>query len=195
MSLSLMTQFSPKSISLGRSWTSVPLKYLCSRLQYSTSSPPSPLLSRLREDLKSAMRARDTPKLNVVRGILADITNSSKTASPVKDDLALLALLRKRITAAKQAAQQAEEVGRPDLVDKEAEQMGILEQYAGNVKTISDEEIQQSITRIVEQLQKEGKEVVTGNILKKCFGPGGAFEGRMVEKQTVARLVKEAVAK
>src|ERR1700759_463049 len=167
MSLSLMTQFSPKSISLGRSWTSVPLKYLCSRLQYSTSSPPSPLLSRLREDLKSAMRARDTPKLNVVRGILADITNSSKTASPVKDDLALLALLRKRITAAKQAAQQAEEVGRPDLVDKEAEQMGILEQYAGNVKTISDEEIQQSITRIVEQLQKEGKEVVTGNILKK----------------------------
>lgn len=190
-----MARFSPNSISLGRSSTSVSLKYLHSLPRYSTNSAPSPLLSRLREDLKSAMRARDTPKLNVLRGILADITNSSKTSSPIKDDLALLALLRKRITAVKQAAQQAEEVGRPDLVDKEAEQMGILEQYAGSVKTISNDEIQQVITRVVEQLQKEGKEVVTGNILKKCFGPGGAFEGRMVEKQTVARLVKEAVPK
>jgi uncharacterized protein len=195
MAWSPIVRFSHNSLRLGSSSSHVSLKCLYILPRYSTSSAPSPLLSRLREDLKSAMRARDTPRLNVLRGVLADITNSSKTNAPIKDDLALLILLRKRIAATKQAVRQADDVGRSDLVTKEEEQMVILEDYAGNIKTMSDDEIRQIISGIVEQVQKEGNELVTSNIMKKCFGPDGAFEGRMVERQAVARLVKEAAPK
>ena len=160
----------------------------------SVATAPSPLLSRLRDDLKSAMRARDTPRLNVLRGLLADITNSSKTNSPVNDDLALLALLRKRISNTKQAIDQADEVGRPDLRDKEKEQLDILEGYAGNIKTMGYEEIQEKVKDILEQFKASGTEPALGNVMKKCFGPGGAFEGRMVEKQAVVKAIKSTVA-
>jgi uncharacterized protein len=160
----------------------------------SVTTVPSPLLSRLRDDLKSAMRARDTPRLNVLRGVLADITNSSKTHSPVNDDLTLLALLRKRISNTKQAIDQADEVGRPDLRDKEKEQLDILEGYAGNIKTMGDDEIQETVKDILNHLKDNNTEATLSNIMKKCFGPAGAFEGRMVEKQAVVRIIKAIVA-
>jgi uncharacterized protein len=141
------------------------------------------------------MRARDTPRLNVLRGVLADITNSSKTNAPVKDDLALLALLRKRISGAKQAIDQAQEAGRENLVESESAQLGVLEAYAGNIKTMSDEDIRQVLKDLLERMQREGKDIGTGNIMKECFGPGRAFDGHMVEKQAVIRLVKEVTTK
>ena len=72
---------------------------------YATTSEPStlqapPLLLKLRSDLKTAMKAKDTPRLNVLRALLADVTNSAKTSNPIKTDMQLLSLLRKRAAAA-----------------------------------------------------------------------------------------------
>src|ERR1051326_7942459 len=71
--------------------------YICAQCRLQSSSTDdakrNPTLSRLREDLKTAMRAKDAARLSVLRAVLANITNASKTNAPVKDDLALLALL------------------------------------------------------------------------------------------------------
>lgn len=155
------------------------------------SSAPNSLLTRLRDDLKTAMRNKDKPRLNVLRGVLADITNLSKTNSPVKDDLGLLTLLKKRMGAVKQALQQAEEVSRNDLAEKEKEQLDVLQEYAGNIKTLDNEEIRKQLLTIVEELRSAGQEITTGSIMKKCFIPGGVFDGQLVEKSAVARIIKE----
>jgi uncharacterized protein YqeY len=165
------------------------------RKYYSSLSPgpPPPLLSRLRDDLKTALKSKDKARLNVLRSLLADITNSQKAGSPIKDDNALLVQLRKRIGSAQDAAKQAADVSRPDLVEKEKEQIDILEQYAGNIKTMPEEEIRSIIEGIVTQLEKDAQPLTSGNILKKCFGSvgSGAFEGRIVDRATVVKMVKE----
>jgi uncharacterized protein YqeY len=151
------------------------------------------LLSRLRNDLKTALKSKDKARLNVLRSLLADITNSQKAGSPIKDDNTLLAQLRKRISSAKDAAKQAEDVSRPDLVEKEKEQIDILEQYAGNIKSMPEEEIRSVVEGIIAQLQKDGQSITSGNILKKCFNTGdsSAFESRIVDRATVVKIVKE----
>jgi len=161
--------------------------------RYSSTSEQGapPLLARLRTDLKSALKSKDKARLNVLRSLLADITNSEKTSSPIKDETALLIQLRKRINAAKEASKQAQEVSRPDLVEKEKEQLDVLEQYAGNIKTMPEDEIRSVVEAIVAELKKDVQPVSAGNILKKAFGPGGKFDGRIVEKGIVARIAKE----
>ncbi|KAF2431562.1 GatB/YqeY domain-containing protein [Tothia fuscella] len=180
-----------------RTPTSRPLTSLpCFRCLYSTSTdaPPPQVLSKLRTDLKTAMKARDTQRLNVLRALLAEITNSSKTSSPIKDDMALLSLLRKRIGASKTAVEEFNKNDRKDLVEKEQEQVNILEEYAAGVKTLDVDEIRSAVKGVVVGLKAQGQKLPMGEVLKKTIGPGGALEGKQADKAEVVRIVKEELA-
>lgn len=159
----------------------------------STSIPPSPLLSKLKTDMKAAMKAKDKTRLDVVRALLADITNSAKTSNPIKTDMQLLALIKKRSTAAKAASQEFEEAGRPELVDKEREQIEVLEQYASEVKTMSEDDIKNAVQTVVDEVKAaaQSAKVNMGDVLKKILGPGGSLEGKPVDRSEVARVVKQ----
>ncbi|GAB7355893.1 hypothetical protein MBLNU459_g6541t1 [Dothideomycetes sp. NU459] len=160
----------------------------------STSAPPAPpLLLKFRADLKTAMKAKDTNRLNVLRGILAEVTNAAKTSSPVKSDLQLLSMLRKRSSAAQQAAKEFQEAGRQDLKDKEDAAIAVLEEYAGSVETVGEQEIRNTVTETLQVMKSEGAKTGSGDVLKKLLAPGGAFEGKPVEKSQVAKLVKEVL--
>jgi len=137
------------------------------------------------------MRAKDQARLSVLRSVIADITNRSKTSSPVTDDLALLSLLRSRISAAKGAVEEFKKAHREDLVHKEQAQVDILDEYAGGVKTVHVDDIKIAVKSVFESLKSEGKKVVLGDVLKGVLGPGSALEGKPVQKSEVVRIVKE----
>lgn len=161
----------------------------------SPSAPPAPpLLLKIREDLKVAMRAKDTARLNVLRGLLADITNAAKTANPVTTDMQLLSMLRKRSSMASQAAKEFGDAGRQDLKDKEDAAIVILESYAGEVETVGEQEIRNIVAEAVKVLQGENKKFNQGDVMKLLLGPTGAFQGKNVEKAEVARIVKQTLA-
>ncbi|KAH1299890.1 hypothetical protein KXV68_003152 [Aspergillus fumigatus] len=161
----------------------------------STASPASPpLMARIRSDLKVAMRAKDTARLNVLRALISETNNSTKTSSPIQTDLQLLSLIRKRVAAAKEAANQFAEADRPDLKEKEDAQVAILEEYAGKVETMSLEDIQAVVSQEVSKLKEAGKKVEVGGLLKSLFAPGGALDGKPAERAEVAKIAKEAVA-
>lgn len=140
------------------------------------------------------MRAKDTNRLNVLRGILAEVTNAAKTSNPVKSDLQLLSMLRKRSSAAQQAAKEFQDAGRQDLKDKEDAAIAVLEEYAGSVDTVGEQEIRNIVTQALAVMKSEGVKTTSGDVLKKLLAPGGAFEGKPVEKSQVAKLVKEVLA-
>jgi hypothetical protein len=140
------------------------------------------------------MRARDTARLSVLRGVLADITNSTKTATPIKDDIALLALLKKRIYTSKHSIQEFSQADRKDLVTKEEEQLGVLEEYAGQVKTMHEDDIRIAMAEAVDGVGSDGKQLGVGDIMKRIMGPGGALHNKIVEKGVVARIAKEILA-
>ncbi|GAM84326.1 hypothetical protein ANO11243_023200 [Dothideomycetidae sp. 11243] len=132
------------------------LSHLQSLRTNSTTAAPPALLQKLREDLKTSMRAKDTNRLAVVRGLLNEVTNAAKTSSPITSDLQLLSVVRKRIAAARSASDEAAAAGRQDLVDKEEAQIQLLDEYAAGVQTWSEDKIAEVVKAAVEKMKTAG---------------------------------------
>lgn len=141
------------------------------------------------------MKEKDTNKLNVLRGLIAEVTNSAKTQNPVKTDMQVLSLLRKRAASAKAASDEFKAAGRQDLVEREESQVKVLDEYAGGVETMSQDEIRDVVIKTVDKAKAQhGGKVNMGEVLKKLLGPGGSLDGKPVEKKEVAGIVKEVLS-
>ncbi|KFY08243.1 hypothetical protein V492_06411 [Pseudogymnoascus sp. VKM F-4246] len=153
------------------------------------------MLLKIRKDLKTAMQDKDKNKLNVLRALLSQSLNASKTSSPIVTDMQMLALVRKNAAASKQAAEEFVEAGRQDLADKETEQMKVMEEYIGEVKTMGEEEIRKVVGEVVEGLKAEAGQakLQMGEVLKKVFSKEVLGE-KNVERSDVARIVKQLLA-
>ncbi|KAI5926165.1 GatB/YqeY domain-containing protein [Camillea tinctor] len=168
---------------------------LCLSLSpYSTAPSPPPLLAKLKSDLKTAMRAKDAPRLAVLRSILAATQNASKTSSPVSTDAQVVSLLRRARRANEEAAEEARGAARPDLVEREEAQMRVLDEYvAGSgVEELTPEALRAAVEAALEAAGGKGKARV-GDVMKGLLAPGGALDGKDVEKGEVAKVVKEVV--
>jgi uncharacterized protein YqeY len=170
-----------------------------SRAAYSseaTPPPPPPLLSKLKDDLKAAMRAKDANRLAVLRSVLAATLNASKTDKPIKTDVQLVGLIQKSARKSQEAAAEARQAGREDLAEKEEAQQRILEEYAAGsgVREIGEVELKQIIESTKAALVAEGVQgkALQGEIIKSLFKPGGSLEGASVEKKGVVTLIREA---
>lgn len=181
----------------------------------STAAPSSPpLLSQIKTDLKTAMRAKDTNRylptasllpcttltshdssLNVLRAIISDTNNASKTSSPILTDLQLLALIKKRAASARESAKEFAAADRADLVEKETSQAAVYDEYAAQVQTVTTEDITAAIQSTIETLQAQASKVDLGSVIKSVFGPEGQLNGKPAEKSEVAKVAKELVAK
>ncbi|KAL5340401.1 hypothetical protein BJX70DRAFT_361667 [Aspergillus crustosus] len=164
------------------------------RWNSTASSSTPPLMATLRADLKTAMRAKDSDRLNVLRALISEFNNSQKTASPIQTDLQLLSLIRKRSSASKDSSRQFLEAERLDLKEKEDKALAILEEYGSHVKTLGIEEIKQTVSEEVAKLKETGKKLSIGDLLKALFAPGGVLDGKPVERAEVAKIAKEAIS-
>ena len=87
--------------------------------------------AELKEAIKTAMKARETVKLNVLRGIFAMVTNDlvAKGRGPegalTEDEL--LTLITRASKQRKDSIQQFEAGGRPELAVAEKEELAIIE--------------------------------------------------------------------
>ncbi|KAK3485833.1 Yqey-like protein-domain-containing protein [Neurospora hispaniola] len=156
---------------------------------------PAPLYAKLKGDLKVAMRAKDAPRLVVLRAVLAAVLNASKTSQPIETDAQLVALLRKTARTSQEAADQFRAAGRGDLVEKEEAQIRVLEEYvAGSgVQAVDEAELKDMVQAVQSELAAEGVDAKMGEVMKKLLGPGGRLDGKDVEKTLVARIVKEVM--
>ena len=173
-------------------------RYVFYNVRKAYSSPPaaaqSPLLlQKFREDLKTAMRAKDVNRLDVVRALLNEINNASKPPNkPVSTDVQILSILRKRLAAARSAAEQFANGGRQDLKEKEERQIDIMKSYAGAVETVSEDEIRLRVGEVVNEMS-EGQKMNKGVIIKRLLGPDGVFEGKPLERKDVVTMVDLAL--
>ena len=87
--------------------------------------------AELKEAIKTAMKARETVKLNVLRGIFAMVTNDlvAKGRGPegtlTEDEM--LTLITRASKQRKDSIQQFEAGGRPELAVAEKEELAIIE--------------------------------------------------------------------
>ena len=132
-------------------------------------------------------------RLIVVRSILAETMNAEKSAKPFKTDVQVLSLLRKRVASSMEAAKEFGSNHRQDLQEKELAQVAVLEEYASEVKTISIDEITDSIQKTLSAIRSERKTINAGTVMKEIIGPHGLLNGKPVESGEVARIIKSMI--
>ena len=87
------------------------------------------LKDRINEDMKSAMRAKETVRLSAIRFLQAAIKQKEVDERVVADDAAVLAIIDKLIKQRRDSITQFEAAGRTDLVDKEKAELALLLGY------------------------------------------------------------------
>ena len=87
------------------------------------------LKDRITDDMKAAMRAKDTARLSTVRMLLAAMKQREVDERIVLDDAAVLAIVEKMIKQRRESIAQFEAASRNDLADNEKFELGVLSAY------------------------------------------------------------------
>ncbi len=87
------------------------------------------LKERITEDMKAAMRARDSERLGTIRMVTAAIKQREVDERIQLDDTQVLAVLEKMIKQRKESIAQFTSGGREDLAAKESKEIELLQVY------------------------------------------------------------------
>lgn len=87
------------------------------------------LKNRLMDDMKTAMRAHDKPRLGTIRLINAAIKQREVDEIITLDDEQVLVVLEKMLKQRRDSVQQYSAAGRQDLADAERAEMRIIDAY------------------------------------------------------------------
>lgn len=91
------------------------------------------LHEQIKGEVKTAMLARDSVRLSVVRGMITAFTNelvaTGKTPQDILDDAGVLKVIKRLSNQRKDSIEQFEKGGRPELAESEKAELVILEKY------------------------------------------------------------------
>ena len=119
------------------------------------------LKEQITEDMKTAMRAKDSERLGTIRLLQAAMKQKEVDERVVLDDVAVVAIVDKLIKQRKDSITAFEGAGRQDLADKEKSEMAVLQAYLP--ERMSAEETLTAVKAIVAELGAE---------LGRAVGPG-----------------------
>ena len=150
------------------------------------------LKEQITEDMKTAMRAKDSERLGTIRLLQAAMKQKEVDERVVLDDVAVVAIVDKLIKQRKDSITAFEGAGRQDLADKEKSEMAVLQAYLP--ERMSAEETLAAVKAIVAELGAE---------LGRAVGPGdmgkvmGVVKTRLAGKADMGQVsaaVKAALA-
>lgn len=105
------------------------------------------LKAKISEDMKSAMKARETARLGAIRLLLAAIKQREVDDRIELDDPGVLAVIDKMLKQRRDSIAQYEKAGRQDLVDAEKLEVSVLTGYMP--QALSPEEIQAAVAEAI----------------------------------------------
>ena len=109
---------------------------------------------QINDDMKAAMRARETERLGTIRLLLAAIKQREVDERVELDDAAVTAVVDKMIKQRKDSISQFESAGRTDLVEKEQAELAVLSAYMP--AQLSDAEVAAEVQAAVAQVGATG---------------------------------------
>ena len=112
------------------------------------------LKARITDDMKSAMRARETDKLATIRLLLAALKQKEVDERIELDDAAVIGVIDKLIKQRKDSIEAFRKAERHDLADKEQAEMQVLQAYLP--ARMSAQEVAAAVAAIVADLGAKG---------------------------------------
>lgn len=145
------------------------------------------LREKITADIKAAMIAKDSLKLNTLRFLQSAIKNKEIDSRPnpiTVDDV--MGVIKKLVKQRKESIEQYQAAGRTDLVDQESAELKVMETYLP--AQLSKEQIEKIVSEVITATgAKTIKDM--GTVMKETMArSGGAADGKMVSEIIKSKL-------
>lgn len=145
--------------------------------------------NQIPEDIKNAMRAKDTIALNALRALKSALTNAAIEKGGLGTELEeseVLTVLRKQIKQRVDSCEQFEKANRPELVLTEKAEMEILARYLP--VALTEVELQTIIEKAVADTGASGMADM-GKVMKRAQElADGRADGKLLSAAVMKRL-------
>ena len=146
----------------------------------------STLLKKLQDEMKKALKSKNTLKLSVIRMLISEIKKEQIDKKKELSDEEILKIIQRYAKQRREAIEQYKKAGRQDLVEKEEKELNIVLEFLP--KQLTEEEI----NKIVEETIKEiGASSIKdmGKVMKAVMEKvKGRADGSIVSKIVKAKL-------
>ena len=146
------------------------------------------LKERLQDDMKAAMRAKDSARLGTIRMLMAAIKQREVDERFELDDGAVVGLVDKLIKQRRDSMAAFQQGGRDDLVAKEAGEVAVLEAYLP--QRMSAEEVEAAVEALAAELGAGGP-----GDMGRVMAAAKARLSTQAEMAMVSAAVKAALAR
>ena len=146
-----------------------------------------PLKDQITEDMKTAMRAKDSERLGTIRLLLAGCKQKEVDERVVLDDAQVIAIIDKMIKQRKDSIEAFTKADRKDMADKEANEITVLTAYLP--ARMGADEVLATVKAIVAELGASGP-----GDMGKVMGAAKAKLAGKADMGQVSSAVKTALA-
>ena len=112
------------------------------------------LKQQITEDMKTAMRAKDSVRLGTIRLLQAAMKQKEVDERVELDDIMVIAIVDKLIKQRKDSVAAYQSAGRQDLADIETAEIAVLQTYLP--QRLNAQEVQQAVAALVADLGASG---------------------------------------
>ncbi len=105
------------------------------------------LKARISEDMKNAMRAKDSARLGAIRLLQSAIKQREVDERIELDDMQVVEAIEKMLKQRRDSISQYEAANRHDLADVEKFEVGVLQEYLP--QALTDEEVDVILTQVI----------------------------------------------
>ncbi len=145
------------------------------------------LKDQITDDMKTAMRAKDSERLGTIRLLLSACKQKEVDERVVLDDVAVIAIIDKMIKQRKDSIEAFTKADRQDMADKEAQEITVLNAYLP--ARLSADEVLAVVKSIVAELNASGP-----GDMGKVMGAAKAKLAGKADMGQVSSAVKAALS-
>lgn len=144
------------------------------------------LAERIREDLKTAMKARDSLKTGTIRMLLAELKKREIDGRKTLSDEELTGVIKSGIKSRHESVEAFRKGNREELAAKELQEIEILSAYLP--RQLSPAELEEAVAAaIAETGAASGKDI--GKVMKAVLAKhGSAVDGKAVNAVVLQKL-------
>ena len=104
--------------------------------------------------MKEAMKSKDSVKLGTVRGVISAVKNQEIDLKKELSEEEILTIVSREVKKRKEASVLYEKGNRPELKDKEIQEMKILQTYLP--EQVSEKDLRRRIQEVIDETGAEG---------------------------------------
>lgn len=145
------------------------------------------MYEKINEDLKNAMKSKDTFKLSVLRMLKSALQLEQISKKHELDDNEIASVLKKQVKVRKDSLEEYRKYNKEDEVEKLEKEISVLSVYLP--EELSEEEIEKIVLSAIDEIKPTSMKDM-GLVMKKV---GELLVGKNADMSLVSKLVKEKI--